>query len=221
MGDTPSSSSATPSSPPSPAFARRAREKALRRELLLEAAGRVFGRKPFDEATLQEVATEAGIGMQGLYEHFPSKQELYVESIDRRAEELKLRLDRALADLESPVDQIATVAREWIDTLDRHPEFLVLFVRERVQLELGIESRFGPAFRAIHDRERRRVGRIIARGVDSGLLRPLEVDFLSHFFGTTLQAILVDRHRSKKKEGIDSCLQRFLEAFLGGVGAPK
>ena len=54
---------------------RRQRERALRRELLLDAAGRVFGRRPYDEATMQEVATEAEIGMQGLYEVFPSKQE--------------------------------------------------------------------------------------------------------------------------------------------------
>jgi AcrR family transcriptional regulator len=47
-------------------------ERQQRRNLLLEAAGRVFGRKPFDEATMQEIASEAQIGMQGLYEHFPS-----------------------------------------------------------------------------------------------------------------------------------------------------
>ena len=66
---------------------RKERERTLRREVLIEAAERVFGRKPFDEATMQEVAREAEIGMQGLYEQFPSKQELYEQMLpEHRAE---------------------------------------------------------------------------------------------------------------------------------------
>ena len=49
------------------ALTRKEIERSQRRELLLQAAARVFGRKPFDEASMQEVAAEAQIGMQGLY----------------------------------------------------------------------------------------------------------------------------------------------------------
>ncbi len=37
---------------------RKDRERELRRVMLLEAASRVFGRKPFSEATMQEVAAD-------------------------------------------------------------------------------------------------------------------------------------------------------------------
>src|SRR5512133_2955268 len=83
-----------------------------RKDLLLEAASQVFGRKPFDEATMQEVAAEAEIGMQGLYEHFASKQELYEQVVQERAESFHQRANAALAERGgSPMDRIEALAQ--------------------------------------------------------------------------------------------------------------
>ncbi|MDE3032829.1 MAG: helix-turn-helix transcriptional regulator, partial [Acidobacteriota bacterium] len=83
------------------AESRKERERQQRRELLLEAASRVFGRKPFDEATMQEMAAEAQIGMQGLYEQFPSKQALYEQVILARALAFQAKV-RAILDQDQP-----------------------------------------------------------------------------------------------------------------------
>lgn len=48
-----------------------------RRVRLIEAASRVFARQAYDQASMDEIAHEAGVGKPTLYRYFPSKDELF------------------------------------------------------------------------------------------------------------------------------------------------
>ena len=82
---------AAPRARPKKVRHRREAEHLQRRQHILLAAERVFGRRPYDEATMQEIAAEAGIGMNGLYRHFPSKEELRIAVLDFRLDEIAAR----------------------------------------------------------------------------------------------------------------------------------
>ena len=53
---------------------RREREKALHRQEILEAAKRVFARKGFSGATIDEIAQEAEFSKGAMYIHFEKEQ---------------------------------------------------------------------------------------------------------------------------------------------------
>lgn len=57
-------------------YAVRAQRKAASRSALIDAASTMFARHGYDETTLQEVADAAGLHVQTLYRHFPSKADL-------------------------------------------------------------------------------------------------------------------------------------------------
>src|SRR4029450_326972 len=48
-------------------------------DLIFECAERVFSERGFDECTMQDVASEAGISLKTLYATFPGKNEIYAE----------------------------------------------------------------------------------------------------------------------------------------------
>lgn len=52
------------------------------RERILESAARVFGRKGFQRATLDEVASDAGMTKGAIYWHFKSKNDLFFALLD-------------------------------------------------------------------------------------------------------------------------------------------
>src|SRR5437588_2280187 len=54
------------------------------RDELLDAALRVFARRGFRRASVDEIAAEAGYSKGALYWHFPGKHELFVALIDER-----------------------------------------------------------------------------------------------------------------------------------------
>jgi TetR/AcrR family transcriptional regulator len=198
--------------------ARREKERHQRRELLLEAAGRVFGRKPFDEATMQEVAAEAEIGMQGLYEHFASKQELYEQVVQARAESFHQRANAALAERRgSPLDRIEALAQVYAETFQDRPFSLPTFVRDRVQFDWGFDSRFMPSLGEIYRVERARLKGLVQEALDQGLLRPLDPEFLTQLAMEVIQASLHFAHGRVPREEAGATVARAMECLLRGV----
>jgi AcrR family transcriptional regulator len=60
-----------------------------RREQLLDLGLRLFGSKPYDEISIEEIAQLAGMSKGLLYHYFPSKRDFYVACL--RAAALQLR----------------------------------------------------------------------------------------------------------------------------------
>lgn len=60
--------------------------KSQTRERLIDAAARVFARRGFEAATIDEVAAAAGFTKGAVYSNFASKTELFVALIERRIE---------------------------------------------------------------------------------------------------------------------------------------
>jgi AcrR family transcriptional regulator len=64
----------------------RAEAKARTREQLLDAAARIFARKGYAGASVEEIAESAGYSTGALYSNFAGKQELFLELMSRKAE---------------------------------------------------------------------------------------------------------------------------------------
>ncbi len=77
-------------------------KKNEKREKIITAAGRVFGRHGFKEARMEKIAGEAGMGKSSLYYYFISKEELFEAVVEREAEHLKNEIIRATKDITDP-----------------------------------------------------------------------------------------------------------------------
>ncbi len=200
------------------AIHRKELERERRKEHLLAAAERVFGRKPFDEATMQEVAAEAEIGMQGLYEHFPSKQALYESLILVRVQRFQRRIAEASEGLTEPLERLWTVARIQTEFFADGPAFFAVFLREQIHFEWGFTSRFGPTLHRVYREEQKRIAKILEDCVAAGHLKPLPLDFLVQACLGVWEASL-HYHFHHKDEEIETCVNRTMDTFLSGVGA--
>ena len=201
------------------ALDRRNLEKQQRKEILLEAAGRVFGRKPFDEATMQEIAAEAQIGMQGLYEHFPSKQGLYEQVMIHRAERFFAQAEAVLGTDRPPLDQLRALFLAYADQFKGRVIWLPMFIHDRVHYDWGFESRFLPRLKEIYETERARLKGILRVAVEVGQLQDLDVEFLTQLCFGVLEASLYHSHRSGIEEEPSACVERAMACFLRGAGA--
>ncbi len=199
---------------------RKDRERETRRDLLLDAAARVFGRKPFDEASMQEVAAEAEIGMQGLYEHFPSKQELYEQVILRRALAFQQRAQEILSRPGPGLARLRAIGLAYVEQFRNEPWQLPPFVRDRVNFDWDVDSRFAPRLREIYEVERGNVRRLIVQAIEEGEMQRLDPDFLTQLCLDVVQASLHYSHHSRPNEPAEECVDRALACLLRGVGAP-
>lgn len=106
----------------------RSARKAATRTRLLEAAARVYARRGFNGATLEEVAAEAGFTKGAVYAHFGSKENLLLalmeEHLTRQVIEQVELFDRERITWERP---LAGSAR-WMEQLEADPDPFRLFV---------------------------------------------------------------------------------------------
>lgn len=106
----------------------RSARKAKTRAALLDAAARVYARRGFDGATLDEVAAEAGFTKGAVYSHFGSKEKLLLAlSEEHLAAQLTEQLELFDRDQTSWERPLAGSAR-WMEILREEPDRFRLFV---------------------------------------------------------------------------------------------
>src|SRR5438477_3759773 len=76
--------------------ARRRMRAPERRAQLLDVARRVFGTSGFHAVSMEAVAREAGVTKPILYDHFPSKNDLYSALLDADLQTLHEEVKKAL-----------------------------------------------------------------------------------------------------------------------------
>lgn len=108
--------SARPAKPAAP-------RSSSKRETLLDAAWRLFYRDGFHAVGIDTVLAEAGVAKMTLYNHFPSKDDLIVAVLERRAEQFEGSLAGAVAAAgRNPMKRLMVVFdwhAEWLHS----PEF--------------------------------------------------------------------------------------------------
>lgn len=114
-----------------------------RRAQLLEVARRVFGSAGFHAASMEAVAKEAGVTKPILYDHFPSKKDLYLALLDADLGVLHDEVKRAL---DSPIgnrERIRGGFQAYFDFVDEHGEGFRLLMQETVGAEDDFRKRVG------------------------------------------------------------------------------
>jgi AcrR family transcriptional regulator len=106
----------------------RSERRAQTRGRLLEAAARVYARRGFAGATLEEVAAEAGFTKGAVYGHFGSKENLLLALVEEylagQVSEQMTLFDRDRATWERPL----AGSERWMERLNESPDRFRLFV---------------------------------------------------------------------------------------------
>lgn len=144
------------------------RRKPVRRDEILAAARQVFLERPFDDASVAEIAARAGCVEGTIYTYFRSKREL-LDSL------LVAFYDRLIADVESGFAAIGDTRSRLNYLIARHlriaiddPAFARLIVRE----SRGHGPYFGSRLHELNRRYGQFLMRTLRDGVERGELRP-------------------------------------------------
>ena len=96
------------------------------RERLLAAAAKVFARRGYHRATVDEIASEAGFTIGALYSNFAGKEELFLALADRQVEERVAEV-AAMGDAAEGDEPNKDAADRLRAFLERDPEWPLLF----------------------------------------------------------------------------------------------
>ncbi len=92
--------------------------RSARREQLLGAAQEVFVANGYHAAAMDDIAERAGVSKPVLYQHFPSKLDLYLALLDQNAEALERQVREALEKTTDNHDRVYGCVRVYFDFVD-------------------------------------------------------------------------------------------------------
>lgn len=106
----------------------RGKSRAATRERLLDAARRVIARSGYHGASVEEIAAEAGFSTGALYSNFSGKADLFVALMEREIDAHSREIGAAVEGRPSVSARAREGAQEWMATIEREPELVLLFM---------------------------------------------------------------------------------------------
>lgn len=144
------------------------RRKAVRRAEILAAARQVFLAQPYEQASITQIAEQAGCVVGTIYTYFKHKRDLLDAVLTAFYDELIADIEPRFAVIEGTADRLRfLVARHLQITVD-DAAWLKLLSREA----RGDDSYFGTTLHGLNRRYAQFVTRTLADGVARGDLRP-------------------------------------------------
>jgi AcrR family transcriptional regulator len=150
-----------------------------RRRQIFLAACRVLARKSFHEATVKELALEAGLAAGSIYVYLESKDEILVliaeSMVDELVEQLPAIRERGADD---PRRELLEMMRTVLDVIDRYREAFTVLHNEARYLERRPQYR--SAMKRIAGQYRSAVAGVLERGRAADVIRCENADAAVH-----------------------------------------
>src|SRR5690348_15555317 len=134
-----------------------------RRRQLLDAAMAVFVARGYHAAAMDEIAERAGVSKPVLYQHFPSKRDLYLALLEHHTDELVEATRRALASTTDNKQRVAATMEAFYAFIDSESESF--------RLVFGSDFTNDPEVRDLLERMQRGCAEAVAEVIeeDTGL----------------------------------------------------
>jgi AcrR family transcriptional regulator len=112
-----------------------------RRAQLLVAALEVFTAAGYHSAAMDEIADRANVSKPVLYQHFPSKLELYLAVLDLHIDSLVFAIQKAIASNRENSSRVAATVEAYFGFIDTEGEAFRLLFESDMNLEPQVRER--------------------------------------------------------------------------------
>ena len=112
-----------------------------RRAQLLTAALEVFTAAGYHSAAMDEIADRAGVSKPVLYQHFPSKLDLYLAVLDTHIDSLVFAIQRAIQSTPDNAIRVQATIAAYFDFIEAEGEAFRLLFESDMNVEPAVRER--------------------------------------------------------------------------------
>jgi AcrR family transcriptional regulator len=194
----------------------RDRLKVMTSGSILDAAEGVFAEQGLQGARMEDIAARAGVAVGTLYNYFSDRQKLLAALQSSRQQQLFSLLDAALLGEGDPGFEalLARTLRALLTHFDAHRDFFGLLMQgdtgpERAEVMCAVRGTVGEMFA--------RFDRLMARGVEAGVLRPADAPLYAAAVFGLLKGVAVREHLCGAPSSVAERAETVARLFLDGA----
>ncbi len=187
------------------------------RRKLLRAALKVFSRKGYDRATLDEICRWADLGKGTVYQHFNDKKGLFLAVVDSFAAELGKCIGEAVGGIEDGIRRLEKAVSAYMQFHTAHRSFYRLLIHE----ESSFAKEIGERFRTKYFFHLRILEDVIHSGMKNGSMKKLDPRSATFALVGMCNLIIFRWLLSEKPYPLNKEIPLVLEIFLRGISTPE
>jgi AcrR family transcriptional regulator len=186
----------------------------INREVIVEAAVRLFNEHGYHATSMQDVAQAVAIKKPSLYHHFTSKEAILLTILEGGMDRLISDLEAIIATNQSGADKLRAAIRAHANRIAANPQAAAVFLRE----DRGLGDGYMAHYIEKRDHFENLFRRIVQQAVDDGEFRAVDVPI-------AVQALLgmvnwmTRWYRADGRLSADEIADSFAALFLDGVSA--
>ena len=184
------------------------------REKLLEAAEKVFARKGYYEAAVDEIVERSGTSKGSVYFHFPNKESLLLAVMDHLGERLLLRVERSIARVSDPTQRLDVALTTSLEILTKHRTLAKLLLSKGV----GMGSAFARKRTELFARYASLIESLLNRALASRDAPQPNTEVVAYAWLGAISEVVVTWLETGKPHPVKEALPTLRGLFLNGLG---
>jgi AcrR family transcriptional regulator len=140
---------------------------------ILEAARKVFARKGFEGATMDEIAETAGVAKGTVYLYFQSKRDVYLEALRQGFAGLTEETMRNMEAAPTAAEKIRAFVTTRVHYAEQNRDFVAIYHAEFGNMRAACLNK---EFRALYLRQTKALGEVLGEAAAKGQIRPVRPD---------------------------------------------
>ena len=147
----------------------------------------MFADNGYHDALVDEIGQRTSISKGGLYFHFPSKEDLFFAVMDRLADKLVTRAEKAALNAESPLGAAEAAMDDVLSTLSSQKRLARLLITQGYTMGNAFESKRAEIF----NRFARVIGEQLHAAKEAGQIREKNTDLASLVWLGAMNEVIV------------------------------
>ncbi|MTD57027.1 TetR/AcrR family transcriptional regulator [Amycolatopsis pithecellobii] len=195
------------------------RRRALDVQQLVDAAAQVFERQGYPDATLADIAAEAGVSKPTVYQYVKSKQQLLETIVEQAVYPLRDGVDKIVASERPAAEKLEAYIELHVLAAVRYKAYFVVLISDQHQLSPQALRRYQSWARSVNHS----ATRLLEQGQREGVVRAdIDLPIAANLLNTTLTSI-ARWYRPGDRVKPDQIVME-VRKYLGGLiltGAPE
>lgn len=180
---------------------------------ILTVATELFASKGYASTDVQEIADRLGIAKGTIYHYFPSKEKLFLASVDRGMAELNEYINLSLVGVEDQIEQIAVAIRTFLKFFDKHSEFIELIVQERAEFR----DRKKPTYLEHRERNIKPWLELFRKLSKTGRFRAIDEEEVTQTISNLLYGTIFTTYFARHGQSFESLAKQVLSLVFAGI----
>jgi AcrR family transcriptional regulator len=181
---------------------------------ILEAASKVFGRRGFARATVDEIAEAAGVAKGTVYLYFPSKREIYLHVLRRALALLTEETVRNVLAAEAPADKIRAFIETRLRRAERNRDLIRIYHSEFGHID---PAHVNKEFKNLYLEQVETLEGVIEAAAAQGLIRPVCVKAAAFTLYDMVHGLIMQRAFGWSRESVADDVEFLFQMVWRGL----